>query len=204
MQTILLAIDSGRSVYNDPRSKHWGTSWIDYALLGIFTIYTVELIIRVIVSGFILNPIEYSTINRQIGVRRAVVDKSKTLFALQRQPSLKRQDSTFGPQHPGIIHTFTTSQASGAPHGSSRQKSRARLAHRAFLRHSFNRLDFGAVVAFWISFGIGIAGVESTRHAYVFRMLSCLRILRLLGITSGTSVSLISSTNFAVQLLTFL
>src|SRR5437879_12984243 len=64
------------------------------------------------------------------------------------------------------------------------------MARRAFLRHSFNRLYFVAVVSYWISLWLCITGVEAERHLYVFRMMSCLRILRLLGITSGTSVIL--------------
>jgi hypothetical protein len=67
-------------------------------------------------------------------------------------------------------------------------KRRVRLAHRAFLRHSFNRLDFVAVIAFWVSFLLTLSGVEKTRQLYIFRMLSCLRILRLLAMTNGTSV----------------
>ena len=63
------------------------------------------------------------------------------------------------------------------------------LARRAFLRHGFNRLDFVAVVSFWISFVLGIFGLEHQYHLYVFRMLSCLRIIRLLGITKGNAVS---------------
>ncbi len=39
-QTVLLAVDSASNVYNDPRSKSWGTSWIDYALLSLFIIYS--------------------------------------------------------------------------------------------------------------------------------------------------------------------
>ena len=39
-QTLLLAIDSAPNVYDDPRSKSWGTSWIDYAMLSLFVIYT--------------------------------------------------------------------------------------------------------------------------------------------------------------------
>lgn len=68
------------------------------------------------------------------------------------------------------------------------QKRRIRLAHRAFLRHSFNRLDFVAVVAYWVSFALALGGAENEHRLYVFRMLSCLRILRLLALTSGTSV----------------
>jgi len=69
-------------------------------------------------------------------------------------------------------------------------KRRVRLAHRAFLRHSFNRLDFVAVVSFWVSFVLTLSGAEKTHQLYIFRMLSCLRILRLLAMTNGTSVRL--------------
>lgn len=188
IQTILLAVDSSRSVINDPRSKRWGTSWIDYGLLALFSIYTVEIIVRCIVSGFIVNPIEYSTINREIGLRQAVMNKANDLFAFQKKPSVKVTTPTFVPQQLSLLRSFTA-QTFDDIHGGSRLAQKKRLAYRAFLRHSFNRLDFLAVVSFWISFLIGVFGVESSRHVYVFRMLSCLRILRLLGITSGTSVS---------------
>lgn len=191
MQTILLTIDSARDVYTHPRSPHWGTSPIDYILLGLFVIYTIEIIIRVIVSGFIINPVEYSTINRQIGVRQAIMEKGKKLFAgPQRQPSVKRSESNLPPEQPVLFRSFTTHQMDADDPTNTRQQQRIRLAHRAFLRHSFNRLDFVAVVSFWISFIIGVFGVEEHNHAYVFRMLSCLRILRLLGLTSGTTVIL--------------
>ena len=188
IQTVLLAVDSSRDVFIHGRSKRWGTSWIDYCLLGLFVIYTVEIVVRVIVSGFIINPVEYSTINRQVGLKEAVLSKGRALFAPQRQPSLKRTASTFGPQQPSILRSFTSGPDGAEQPGHSRQQQRIRLAHRAYLRHSFNRLDFLAVVSFWIAFIIGVFGVESSSHLYVFRMLSCLRILRLLGLTSGTSV----------------
>lgn len=190
IQTILLAIDSSRNVYDDPRSKRWGTSWIDYGLLVLFVIYTAEIVVRVIVSGFIINPVEYSTINRRIGIRQAVLQKARSLFTPQRQPSVKRVDTTFGSQQPSILRAFTSTQMHAEPSGGSQQQQRVRLAQRAFLRHSFNRLDFIAVISFWISFVMGLSGIENSRHTYVFRMLSCLRILRLLLLTSGTTVSL--------------
>lgn len=65
---------------------------------------------------------------------------------------------------------------------------KARLARRAYLRHSFNRVDFIAVVSYWIALILEVTGVMISHHVYVFRMLSCLRIFRLLGITEGTSV----------------
>jgi hypothetical protein len=58
----------------------------------------------------------------------------------------------------------------------------------AFLRHSWNRLDSIAVVAFWISFVLALTGLEPRKGLYVFRALSVLRGARLLTVTKGTSV----------------
>ncbi|KAF2472109.1 calcium channel-like protein subunit Cch1 [Lindgomyces ingoldianus] len=191
IQTILLAVDSSRSVFDHPRSSSWGSTWIDYALLVLFFIYTAEIIIRVIVSGLIINAVEYSSVNRQLGLRDAVLNKVRQLFGPQRQSSLKHVGSSFDPQQPSVLRTLTTAQMTPAiGPGDSRQQQRIRLAHRAYLRHSFNRTDFVAVVSFWIAFAIGVLGAESRRHVFIFKMLSCLRIIRLLNLTSGTSVIL--------------
>jgi voltage-dependent calcium channel len=194
IQTILLAIDSSRPVqYDDSSSFRFGTSWIDYCLLILFSIYTVEIIIRTIVSGFILNPLEHSTINRKIGLRRALMEKAHMLFGTPHtrplDPTMTNDPAHFAPQQPSFLRAFTN-QGNMAFQGDSRQHQRVRLAHRAFLRHSFNRLDFVAVVAWWLSFILGLFSFESNRHMFVFRMLSCLRILRLLHLTSGTTVIL--------------
>jgi hypothetical protein len=202
-QTILLAVEARNNVNNDPRSQRFGTTWIDIALLALFIIYTIEIAIRVIVSGFIVNPVEYSTIDRKVGLRTAVMRKANDMFALHRKPSVRNLNPlpplTPGPQ-PGILRSFTTNTMMEVP-GGSKHAQLQRLAFRAFLRHSFNRLDFLAVCAFWISFVIGIFGVESQKHVFVFRMLSCLRIVRLLGITSGTLVILRSLKKAAPTLL---
>lgn len=201
IQTVLLAVDARGSVYLHPRSPRWGSSWVDYAILALFVIYTIEIVFKVIVSGFVINPMEYSTINRQKGFRQAIKDKANGMFALHRSNSAKNLDPAFTVEQPtSLIRTFTAQNMPDDPSG-SRTTQKKRLAHRAFLRHSFNRLDFVAVVAFWASFVIGIFGVESQKHVYVFRMLSCLRILRLLGITSGTSVILRSLKKSAPALL---
>jgi len=69
-----------------------------------------------------------------------------------------------------------------------RDRHKTRLARRAYLRHSFNRMDFIAVVSYWIALVLELTGVMTRHHIYIFRMLSCLRIFRLLGITEGTNV----------------
>jgi len=203
LQTIILAVDSASNVYDHPRPTNWGGPWTDWALLIIFIIYTIEMGIKMTVSGFIFNPREYSTIDRSIGLRQALAKKANDLFALHRKPAIRGQpdDQMEAQGPPSLLRSFTAQTFEEEIPGGSRQAQKKRLAHRAFLRHSFNRLDFVAVVAFWISFVLTIFEEESRFHIYVFRMLSCLRILRLLGITSGTSVILRSLKRAAPNLL---
>jgi hypothetical protein len=193
-QAVLLSIDSSRTiVYGDSKAFKWGATWIDYVLMVLFSIYTAEIVIRSIVSGFLINPVEYSTINRQVGVAQAVLDKAREVFGstAQNRPKHTGTNDTgvFDPHQPSVMRSFTTNiQDSAETRGGSRQHQRARLAHRAYLRHSFNRVDFIAVVSYWISFVLSMFSLESNKHVFVFRMLSCLRILRLLYLTSGTTV----------------
>lgn len=198
VQTVLLAVDARTKAQYEPgRVKELQKFQpIDWVLLSLFTVYTIEAIIRIIVSGFIINPVEYSTINRQVGLREAVISKANQLFGgPQRQPSQRRggtnTDSTMGPQQPSVLRSFTTAQR-GYDTGpiDPRERQRERLAHRAYLRHSFNRTDFVAVVSFWIALLLGAFNIKNTRVILVFQMLSCLRIIRLLNLTSGTAVSL--------------
>ncbi|KAF7794178.1 hypothetical protein EIP86_005309 [Pleurotus ostreatoroseus] len=57
-----------------------------------------------------------------------------------------------------------------------------------YLRHSWTRIDFVAVVSFWITFALAMSGVErGVYHIGIFRALSVLRTARLLAITSGTT-----------------
>ncbi|KXH43737.1 ion transporter [Colletotrichum simmondsii] len=189
LQATLLAVESAPDVFTNPRPASWGVTWIDWAILVLFIIFTLELIARILVSGFLLNASEYSTIDRQKGVRAAVVDQYRNLFQPQRQKSVKapRQQIHLGPS--AFQRSFTIMQGQTLPQTVEEQQ-RYQLARRAFLRHSFNRLDFLAVVAYWISFALRITGVESEKHLYVFRMISCLRILRLLALTNGTAIIL--------------
>lgn len=189
IQTILLTIQSAHSVYDNARSLRWGSSSLDYSFLVIFVIYTTELIVKMIVSGLIWNPIEYSTLNRSIGLRRALAEKGRSLFALQRDPTVKKKSVRIEDHQPSFLRTFTGLQFSVDMSDDPRHRQRTRLAHRAFLRHSFNRLDFLAVISYWISFSLLMVGYQTAHHVFIFQMLSCLRTLRLLGITRGTSVS---------------
>lgn len=201
LQTILLCVEAAPSVYDiaDGKTPPWGSSSIDWAILVLFVIYTIEVIARIIVSGFILNAAEYSTIDRQRGVRVAVAEKYRDVFKPQRHRSIKQPpQQRYGPST--LSRSVTWLHGDGLPE-TIEENQRFQLARRAFLRHGFNRLDFVAVVSFWISFTVSVTGVEMDHHLYVFRMLSSLRILRLLAITKGNAVSRCRS-SFRATLLT--
>lgn len=192
IQMILLTIESAKPVEHAPRGDYWGQRPIDYCYLVIFVIYTAELIAKILVSGFVFNPPEYSTLDRSLGFREAVFEKGKNLFTPQRQFNMKKTSILPTESQASVIRTFTggLEQQEEQLIDDPLQRRRIRLAHRAFLRHSFNRLDFVAVAAFWISFILSLIGLERSEHIYVFHMLSCLRLLRLLALTNGTSVIL--------------
>ena len=190
IQTILLTVED--ALPNRPNSVTWGSSKFDWVFLVIFIIYTLEIGSKILVSGLILNPVEYSTLNRNLGVRKAIAEKGRNLITPHRQPTVKKASMLQAEPQASILRTFTGMNGLDSEvYDDPLHKRRVRLAHRAFLRHSFNRLDFVAVVAFWVSFVLSVSGVEKTHQLYIFRMLSCLRILRLLAMTNGTSVSLL-------------
>lgn len=192
LQAILLAVESGPSVFTPghERTIRFGARGIDWAMLALFIIFTLEVGARIIVSGLVMNAAEYSTIDRKKGVRAIISEQYRTFFQPQRQRSVKG-NRLVPPGHPMIARSFTTFMQSppGAPETVEAQM-RFQLARRAFLRHSFNRLDLIAVVSFWITFILGITGLETRHHLYIFKMLSCLRILRLLALTHGTAIIL--------------
>jgi hypothetical protein len=189
-QTVLLAVESSKSVYTpgNERPARWGHSPIDWTLLGLFVFFTLEIVARIIVSGFIFNAPEYSNRPGKQSLKASVLEKYHAVFKPQRQSSLRVPRTNTSFSTPDLLRSFTAKQ--GETIRTVEQAQRVQLARRAFLRHSFNRLDFIAVVSFWIAFVLGITGIESSYHLYVFRMMSCLRILRLLALTHGTAVSI--------------
>ncbi|KAJ2905370.1 calcium channel subunit cch1 [Zalerion maritima] len=188
LQVILLAIDAAPNIFRlENVPKPWG-SGIDWALFGLFIVFTLELVVRIIVSGFILNAAEHSTIDRKRGVRAAVADQYNAIFQPERQKSIKGQNpKQFGPSP--LARSFTIMQGQSLPETVEEQQ-RFQLARRAFMRHSFNRLDFVAIISFWVAFFLGVTGLEQKHHVNIFKMLSCLRILRLLALTNGTAIIL--------------
>lgn len=191
-QAVLLAVEAAPDVFvhGNGRPERWGSTRIDWAILGLFVIFTLEIIARIIVSGLVINPVEYAPVGSKRRFREKVAEQYRAIFKPQRQKSVRQR-----PKEEEFVPTFARSFT--MMHGmetqiSLEEQQRLHLARRAFLRHGFNRLDFVAVVSFWISFVLGITGLESKHHVYVFRMLSSLRIIRLLALTKGNLVSRLS------------
>ncbi|KAI0109674.1 ion transporter [Nemania sp. FL0031] len=200
LQAILLAVEAANNVFEpgNGRKPLWDpSSAINWAILALFIIFTLEIMARIVVSGFILNPAEYSTVDRKRGIRNVISDKYSAVFRPQRHKSVNipRQEA-YGPST--FARSFTMMHAMPE---TVEEQMRLHLARRAFLRHGFNRLDFLAVVSFWIAFVLSITGLESEHHLYIFRMLSCLRIIRLLALTNGTAIILRSLKKAAPLLL---
>uniref|UniRef100_A0A093VLY1 Calcium-channel protein CCH1 n=1 Tax=Talaromyces marneffei PM1 TaxID=1077442 RepID=A0A093VLY1_TALMA len=108
VHAVLLTIQSAHPVWTHPRSEKWGSQAIDYALFVIFVIYTIELFVRIIVSGFIWNSAEYSTMDRSLGFKKAIVERGKSLLSLQRQPSTKTKSVKFEDTQPSYLRKTVT------------------------------------------------------------------------------------------------
>jgi voltage-dependent calcium channel len=145
-QLVFLVIENSANLFplQDEQLPRWGGAWVDWALLSIWVIFTVDILCRIIVSGLLLGDIANANSLRATGDR---------------------------------IHTVE-------------QVQRLQLARAPFLRHSFHRMDFIALISFWISIALSVTGLESQYHIRIFRTIGCLRILRLLALTNGTAVRL--------------
>ncbi|KAG6811221.1 hypothetical protein H0H92_008482 [Tricholoma furcatifolium] len=71
------------------------------------------------------------------------------------------------------------------------------LRNIPYLRQSWTRIDFIAIVSFWITFALAVTGVERGQyHIGIFRALSVIRTARLLTITSGTTTQFSGNPQF--------
>lgn len=268
---VVLTMQSSKSVWDFPRpTKGYFHTWEDYALFSLFSIFTFEMIARIIVSGFVLNDDGSATptsvveiLNKKLPFKsrfgrqtsksqrfpkshpkaRSVStlplqnaegsdwssnndddDPERKIVSVPSYPPKPSLDDasiaddyqhntkppyipTISPQAPAPFFSKVKSQTfmsqgsalgpsskiffQEAPFRSGIQRQQKQLiTQSAYLRHSWNRTDFVAIVSFWISFVLSLYGWESQYQLYVFRALSVLRLMRLLTITSGTTVIL--------------
>lgn len=73
------------------------------------------------------------------------------------------------------------------------QKSRSELGlTRAYLRSSWHRIDFLSTCFFWVSLLFSIDRYDVKHQVMIFRSLSCLRIIRIVNLTKGTTTILLA------------
>lgn len=308
---VIVVIQTGRDVNEIPGKPSFFRSWENIALLAIFSIYTIEMMARIVVSGLIINPPRLEVYDPLVRLKsspndssdRSIVSnhteqlllksgalkshrrdmsRSNTLDAwselggtlksraqhalnpdiLRHQTDARRKSTiqftsassssdrqyhsrtvgtkpsagiTSGPplldaiNHSVIKESYQstplqsppcpspstngkmtkdsskivrTMQEKAVPFASAIAVQRSHVSDYAYLRHSWNRVDFFAVICFWVSFFLAISNQEMgpTRHIYVFRALSTLRCARLLTVTSGTS-TILQSLKLAAPLL---
>jgi voltage-dependent calcium channel len=131
------------------------------------------------------------------GIRRVPSHTRLATGSLSKTPMLEKLEHAHAhlrhPAHPSYAAEFLKSDGTGLlelPFKLSVERGQATTKkNMPYLRHSWNRLDFFAVVGFWVSFVLATVGQEHAlgHHIGLFRALSVLRAARLLAITSGTT-----------------
>ncbi|KAG0249803.1 calcium channel protein [Mortierella polycephala] len=193
----------------------WG-HWTDYGLLVIFVLYTIEIASRVIVSGLILYPKDGDKIRKLFGKKQRtdnLHDTNPTILrkasnAQKRQSTMAptatfRQTDQVAPTRTAAATRATTLVDFAFGHKTAvtqyipssmdpliaykPQFVAAPGTQIPFLRHTFNRIDFIAVLCYWIDFALMMAGVH---NVYIFKTIAAMRTLRLLNITSGSATIL--------------
>ncbi|KIO32428.1 hypothetical protein M407DRAFT_214388 [Tulasnella calospora MUT 4182] len=211
---VVLTIQAHRSVFETGREDGFFKTWEDYALFVLFNIFTVEAFARILVTGLVLDPTTQWTDYRlffqkvkatpgKVHSRFGTVPSGSTVNIIEAKLPSESGASAAGRQR---------SDSHAYPPGHSMERSSSWVATKLglerhpfqlaiekqqslseqnlpYLRHSWNRIDFVAVTSFWIMFGLAVTGSETspTRHLYIFRALSVLRVARLLAVTSGTT-----------------
>lgn len=211
---VVLTIQAHRSVFETGREDGFFKTWEDYALFVLFNIFTVEAFARILVTGLMLDPTTQWTDYRlffqkvkatpgKVHSRFGTVPSGSTVNIIEAKLPSESGASAAGRQR---------SDSHAYPPGHSMERSSSWVATKLglerhpfqlaiekqqslseqnlpYLRHSWNRIDFVAVTSFWIMFGLAVTGSETspTRHLYIFRALSVLRVARLLAVTSGTT-----------------
>ncbi|GAA95757.1 uncharacterized protein L969DRAFT_15676 [Mixia osmundae IAM 14324] len=203
--TVFAVIQNSRSVYDYPRPTRAGyfQDWTDYARFSVMCIFTLEIASRIIVSGLISNRIDDRAQSRarpteslQWSPPRAMY-KHKTETVESFLDSKAPRSNAYSPAT--ALDSAAPFDLGSYPPPSMPWRSRPfqeaiQKQHQnvstAYLRHSWNRIDFVAVSCFWLSFILASVGIEQRDDLYVFRAVSVLRASRLLAITSGTSIIL--------------
>lgn len=212
-QTSILTIGNFHNIFDgrgpapdgsvQPVFPLWHAWWVNYCMLAIYICYTLIFIAKVIAYGL------WDDSQRKVLLemaKRAREDPDSEVFSTTNIPEGLRRRKT-GKNTP-VVRSFANLIPS--QHKKNQSLHPAEQLHitsefqvapeRAFLRSSWARVDFIAVVSYWVSLLMMIGDADTRNEAFIFRLLSSLPILHLLNMTVGTS-SILKSLKAAAPLL---
>jgi hypothetical protein len=213
LHTVILTVGSIPNVFKDISPKdhdnyvlvteHWYDPWVNWCLLGIFICYTTICIASIIAYGLW----DDSQRNKIIKSGNPA-DKKEMPFTLSASPvpeGLRKRRV----KHTPLVSTFANLMPKNLKSTPALQEAHTlqvtplfrHAQDRAYLRSSWNRIQFVAVASYWISLLFSIDKFGVKKELFIFRMISALPILHLLNLTSGTS-SVLRSLKVAAPLLT--
>ena len=254
---VVLIVSSSRDIFTHPVQYDLLTSGEEIVLIVVFSLYTLEMCARVIVSGLLIDPPPYEPEPENTAHDRSseslpgkeergealpahmksnTYDTLHTLYlslrdrfertlypygSLQRAHAAARltdikptEGITTDGQAQAILPGHLPDVPWSAPETVAKPSLLQRawrqlmsiflrfsrgitgdvsvLSERAYLRHSWNRVDLLAIVCYWLAVILNLAHAEElpNRHIYLFRAVSVLRCARLMALPSGVAMIL--------------
>ncbi|KAH7908813.1 Ion transport protein-domain-containing protein [Hygrophoropsis aurantiaca] len=198
VNAIVLTIQASHSLLLPPSGtpiphKGYFYRWEDYILFILFVIFTLEAIARSCVSGFLFDPdVAMSSIFTFSFAMPSPSASDYTTAATSSTSTLHDSNPTSS-QPTFFSRAFRSDRSPDDKISLPFRLNVTSLQDKVqrnlpYLRQSWGRIDFVAIVGFWVSFALAMTGIErGTYHVGSFRALSVLRTARLLAITSGTT-----------------
>ncbi|KAJ3560877.1 hypothetical protein NP233_g10548 [Leucocoprinus birnbaumii] len=191
--TVQASSPASRFASISPRVEGYFRSWEESALLALFSIFTLEAFARICVTGFLFDSelSIYACLSQPPSPpHRSLPGKFiqrlqgtwRSLFSLESNKYPRStQHLALTPRNIDVKYSLPFRLAVQ----STVEKTKRGLP---YLRQGWNRIDFIAVLSFWITFGLAVTGAERGKHHVgLFRALSALRTARLLTMTTGTT-----------------
>ncbi|GME89162.1 unnamed protein product, partial [Ambrosiozyma monospora] len=172
--------------------------WVDWAMVGLYVIYTIEMAMKCIAFGFYDDSQMFKElqVEKRKSLLRRYYEMCKKPFKRHSRYSSFHHDggddkdltddsmdsssdgstSDVDPRRKSLMHTVTVLPP---PADISKQT-------RAFLRSDWNVIDFISIISFWISFALSMTGDDLKHELLLFRALMCLKIFRLFNINKGS------------------
>lgn len=188
LHLFVVSWELSHSIFGDdpadgPLFENWKRWWGDIVLFAIFIFYSAEITAKAIVQGLWYDdyhspfPGWIRLIKRAMNSWRSTRNPSASQSAREESQSSEKATKA-SHEEPIMLETFERLVIG---------KEKAIPVERAFLRHSWNRIDFLSTMCYWISLLLTINGTDVEHRLFVFRALSTLRLWRLLNLTRGTS-----------------